>query len=354
MSRSAPTERPLSPREHEVLRGIVTHYVQTGAPVPSRTLAKLSSEGLSPASIRNVLADLEEAGYLSHPHASAGRVPTDAGYRYYVNTLPPGGGLSPLEQRALATGLTAEGEIESLVSRCCKLLSAASSQVAVGTGPDVGHSVFQHVEFVKITDRRLLVLFITAAGVVHRTVIDVAVPESRDELTRYANYLNEELIGRTLVEVRDHVRELMAEERATYDELARRALTLGARYFIESDATGEELVVDGTTRLIEGPPSLEDFDRMKHLLSALQEKSRILRLLNGCLEREGVVTAIGSETEDPDLEDCSLVATTYGDRDERIGTIGIIGPKRMDYERAIELVGYVADLLGATLARVRS
>jgi heat-inducible transcriptional repressor len=354
MTRIDAVPRPLSPREHEVLRGIVTHYVQTGTPVASRSLSKLNSEGLSPASIRNIMVDLEEAGFLAHPHASAGRVPTDLGYRYYVNTLQPHGGLSSLERQTLAQDLTAEGEIESLVSRCCKLLSAASSQVAVGTGPETGSTVFQHVEFVKITDERLLVLFITASGLVHRTVLDAKVPESRDELARYANYLNQELAGRTLVEVRDHVRELMAAERAAYDTLARRALTLGSRYFLESDPQADELVVDGTTRLIESPPSLEDFDRMKALLSALGEKSRILRLLNGCLQREGVVTAIGSETEDPILEGCSLVAATYGHNDERIGTIGIIGPKRMDYDRAIRLVGYVADLLGSTLGRVRS
>ncbi len=349
-----PTPRPLSPREHEVLRGIVTHHVRTGTPVASRALARLNSEGLSSASIRNILADLEDAGYLAHPHASAGRVPTDLGYRYYVDTLQPGGGLSSLERRTLAADLTAEGEIESLVTRCCKLLSVASSQVAVGTGPETAGSVFQHVEFVKLTDHRLLVLFITASGLVHRTVLDIAVPESREELSRHAAYLNDELVGRTLLGVRDHVRELMAHERATYDELARRALTLGARYFLETDPHADELVVDGTTRLIEGPPSLEDFDRMKALLSALQEKSRLLRLLNGCLDRDGVITAIGSETEEPILEGCSLVAATYGHHHQRIGTIGIIGPKRMDYDRAIQLVGYVADLLGATLGRVRS
>lgn len=354
MSSPATPSRPLSPREHEVLRGIVRHYVQTGSPVASRTLARQNSESLSAATIRAIMADLEEAGYLAHPHASAGRVPSELGYRYYVDTLDPRRALADAERAALADDLTAEGQIDSLVSRCCRLLSAASSQVAVGTSPDTATTVFRHLEFVKLTDRRLMVLFISEAGIVHQKVLDVAVPESRDELTRYANYLNEELGGRSLREVRDKVTELMRHDGATYDALVRRALVLGSRYFLESDPHAESLFVDGTDRLLQGPPSLEDFDRMKALLAAIQEKHRILRLLDRCLDGAGVRTAIGSETEDPELSTCSLVAAPYGGGGGSLGTIGIIGPTRMDYDRAIQLVGYVADLLGTTLERVRS
>lgn len=344
--------RRLTPREHEVLTGIVRHYVQTGVPAASRTLSKVNSEGLSPATIRGIMAELEEQGYLTHPHTSAGRFPTDMGYRYYVDTLNPREPLTEAERQALRDDLYAAGGMDSLISRCCRLLSVASSMVAVGTGPGQSVIRFRHVELVKLNERRLLVLFISGSGLVQQRVIETPVPETQVELTRYANYLNHELADRTLSEVRDHVADLMEEEQAAYDALARRALDLGAAYFAQASDEGE-LVVDGTDLLLEEQPSLEDFDRMKSLLVALRKKSRIIRLLNSCLDRTGVTTAIGVETDAPELAGCALVAASYEFEAVPAGTIGIIGPTRMDYDRAMALVEYVSGLLGGALAEAR-
>jgi heat-inducible transcriptional repressor len=313
----------------------------------------VNSEHLSSATLRSIMADLEEAGYISHPHTSAGRVPTDSGYRLYVDALDTSRGLSRGERTRLSENLHATGSLDSLVARCCKLLSAASRQVGVGTAPDRQATIFRHVELVKLSDQRVLVLFIAASGIVAQHVVAMRLPETQAELDRHAGYLNEQLGGRTLDQVRDRLLHLMREERATYDQLARRALELGALYFAEERSPARELYVDGAEHLIDRP-DLADFDRMKALLSALEEKSRILRLLDSCLASDGVVTAIGSENDEPILRSCSIVATSYGVDDTRMGSLGIIGPTRMDYDRARALVEYVSKLLGGALAPSRS
>ena len=351
------SRRSLSAREREVLEQIVAHYIQTGVPASSRAISKVNSEQLSSATLRRIMADLEEAGYITHPHTSAGRVPTDLGYRLYVDALDPSRGLSGAEQVRLSESLHATGNLDSLVSRCCNLLSAASHQVGVGTGPDRDATVFRHVELVKLSDHRVLVLFIAASGIVQQHVVATRVPESQPELDRHARFLNEELGGRTLDQVRARLIELMRDERAAYDQLARRALELGAQYFVEAQSPARELYVDGAEHLAEhlmDRPDLADFDRMKALLSALEEKSRILRLLDSCLASGGVVTAIGSENEEPRLLACSIVATSYGIADTPMGSLGIIGPTRMDYDRARALVQYVSQILGSALATSRS
>lgn len=345
--------RALTQREQEVLRAIVVQYLQTGEPVGSRTVAKGNSEGLCSASIRGIMSELEEGGFISHPHASAGRLPTDTGLRHYVETLDSRPRLSGAEKRALADNLYAEGGLPSLLARCTHLLSVASQQISVGTAHDLGATVFRHVELIKLTEERLLVVFITAAGIVSQHVMVLRVPESQAELDRHARYLNEQLAGQNLSQVRGRLAELVQEERAACDALARRALELGARYFASGQGSTGELVVQGTERVLDRPDPA-DLDRLKSLLAALEDKQRILNLLNRFLDRDGVALAIGRENEDPDLAGCSVVAASYGHGDTKLGALGIIGPTRMRYDRAIALVEYVADLLGAALQGSRS
>ncbi len=343
----------LSPREREILDTIVGHYIQTGTPVSSRAIAKVNREGLSAATLRSIMADLEEAGYVTHPHTSAGRVPTDSGYRYYVDSLTSRPSLSTTERRQIAEHIYAAGGIDSLLARCCRLLSTESHQIGVGTLPDLQVTVFRHVELVKLTDRRLLVLFVAASGLVFQHVIDATVEETQAELERQANFLNVELAGRTLPAVRDHLAQLMREERVAYDRLARRALQFGAQYFAFEPELAGEVCVEGAESLLDRK-DLAEFDRMKALLSALEDKRRAILLLNSCLGTEGIVTAIGSENAAPELAGCSLVATSYRFDESKAGMVGIIGPTRMDYDRAMALVEYVAQLLGEALAASRS
>jgi heat-inducible transcriptional repressor len=344
----------ISQREHEVLNAVVTQYIQTGEPVGSRSVAKTNIESLSPATIRSIMADLEEAGFITHPHTSAGRIPTDAGYRHYVDTMDAPPRLSDDEMDVLASGFHAAGGLSSLLERCCKLLSAASHQVGVGTAPDLHATMFRHVELVRVNEHRLLVVFLTAAGQVFQRVIEEQAVEAQAALDRHARLLNEELHGRTLPEVRDHLAELMRHERLAYDGLARRALELGAHFFADQVGSGDQLYVEGSPAVLGAGAAGVDFDSMKTLVATLENRQRVLRLLNRCLAREGVTTAIGSESATPELAGCSLVATSYGTPEAGVGTLGIIGPTRMNYDRAMALVEYVAELLSSALASTRT
>lgn len=345
--------RPLSPREREVLQAVVSHYIQTGAPVSSRAASRVNSENLSPASLRAIMADLEEAGYITHPHTSAGRVPTDLGYRVYVDGLDTRQALAAAEQRELLDSLYATGDIESLVARCCKLLSVASNQVGIGTEPMRAVTTYRHVEIVRLAPNRVLVLFIASSGLVRQHVVATSEDVPAGELQRLANFLNEELEGRTLEDVRSHIVTLMRQERSQYDQLVRRALEIGARFFAGDEMQAREVHVDGTEKLLERPdPS--DFDRMKALVATLEDKQRLVRLLDACLQNEGILTAIGTENLDPQLHGLSVVATSYEIDSTKVGMLGIIGPTRMDYDRAMALVGYVSELLGTALRGTRS
>ena len=351
--RSAPERRALSPREQEVLQAVVSHYIQTGAPVSSRAVSRVNSERLSPASLRAIMADLEEAGYITHPHTSAGRVPTDLGYRMYVDALDARQSLSDLERRDLLDSLYATGDIESLVARCCKLLSVASNQIGIGTEPARAVITYRHVELVRLAANRVLVLFISSNGLVRQHVVATSEDLPPGELQRLAGFLNGELQGRSLADVRAHLVTLLRQERAQYDVLVRRALEIGSRFFVSEEMQSRELHVDGAEKLLERPdPS--DFDRMKGLVAALEDKHRLVRLLDACLANEGILTAIGSENDDPSLHGLSVVATSYELDSTKVGMIGIIGPTRMDYDRAMALVGYVSEILGTALRGTRS
>ncbi len=345
--------RALSPREQEVLHSVVSHYIQTGTPVSSRVVARVNSEHLSPASLRAIMADLEEAGYITHPHTSAGRVPTDLGYRVYVDSLDVRRGLTSEERTGLRENLYAPGGMDSLVSRCCKLLAVASNQIGVGTEPVRAANAYRHVEFLRIGPHRVLVMFISSSGLVRQHVVATAEDLPPAELERLANYLNQELQGRSLEDVRGRILSLMQDERTQYDRLARRALEIGSQFFSTDGIDVRELHVDGAGNLLERPDPA-DFDRMKTLLAALEDKRRIVRLLDSCVANKGVVTAIGSENRDPELEGLSVVASSYSMGACQVGMLGIIGPTRMDYDRAMALVEHVAQLLGTALEDGRS
>jgi heat-inducible transcriptional repressor len=351
--RGAPERRNLSPREREVLQAVVSHYIQTGAPVSSRAVSRVNSEHLSPASLRAIMADLEEAGYITHPHTSAGRIPTDLGYRVYVDGIDAGQPLAASERRALLDGLYATGDIESLVARCCKLLSVASNQVGIGTEPARAVTTYRHVELVRLSPHRVLVLFIASSGLVRQHVVATTDDTPPQELERLANFLNEELQGRSLEEVRGRLVELMRNERSQYDVLVRRALEIGSRFFVSDDLGPSDVHVDGTENLLDRPDH-RDFARRKSLGTALEDKHRLVRLLDACMANEGILTAIGSENSDPELHGLSVVATSYAIDSTKVGMLGIVGPTRMDYDRAMSLVGYVAELLGTALRGSRS
>jgi heat-inducible transcriptional repressor len=340
----------LDPRAQEILRNVVANYILTGEPVGSRTIARMSREGLSPASIRNVMSDLEEMGLLTHPHTSAGRIPTDKGYRYYVDSLLPAGRL-PLRERTLIDESLAGigGELSEAREVIPRLLSRLTSQVGYFVSPPLNNSLLKHIEFMQLHDRRVLVVFVDRSGVVAHRILETEEDYSQGDLDRAGRYLVSEFAGKSLLEIRARLVALMAEEKAAFDTLVRNAITLGTSY-LEAESDESRLVLQGTSNIMKHP-EFADMDTMRKLFKTFEEKHRLVSLLDRCLDRSGVRVLIGSETDDPALDHLSLVSSPYHLDDKTTGLLGILGPTRMEYHRAVVLVDYISRLLSTLLTR---
>ena len=336
-----------SDRGKEVLKIVVEGYIETGEPVGSRTVAKRCSLNLSPATIRNVMADLEEMGYLFQPHVSAGRIPTEKGLRFFIDVLLEPEELSPL-QRAQIERLYEEpgGDLAALMKRACRLVAAFSHYPGLVMLPPLRETVFKRIEFVRLRPKQILVLFVSSSGMVQTRVVELDEDLPEGELRRMAEYLNEMLTGLPLREVRERLMAEVERERKAYDDLRARALKIGGRslMLVEGD---REVYIEGQTQILEEPEFSSDARRMRQLLEALDRKGRLLEILDKAIKfkEEGVQVLIGSESRIEGLEMCSLVLSPYGLQDHALGILGVIGPLRMAYSRVVPLVDYTAKVL---------
>ena len=343
----------LPARAQEILRSIIAHYILTGEPVGSRTIAKMNWEGLSPASIRNVMADLEELGYLTQPHASAGRIPTDKGYRYYVDTLLPAGPLGPRDRAVIDSSLKEiGGEFSEAMEAVPRLLSRLTSQVAYLLAPPPSDSILKHIEFVRLHPRRVLVVFVDRAEVVSHRVLDTEEDYEQPDLDRAGRYLVAEFAGRSLREIRQRLVALMAEDKAAFDGLLHNAVTLGTSY-LEAESAERKLVVEGQANIM-NHPELADLQTMRSLFATFEEKHRLVTLLDRYLDAGGVRVVIGSEASDLTRGRLSIVASPYRLNDGAPGWLGIMGPTRMEYDRAVAVVEYISRLFSTLLHRQNS
>ncbi len=330
----------LSERSRHILAALVGEYVETGEPVASATLVKRGGFGLSSATVRNVLAALEEQGYVYQPHTSAGRMPTNVGYRCYVDMLLETrrpGRASGLEAQLLAQA-GSPPLMEEALTTVSHVLSEASHHVGFAVPPLGEDAAFERIDFVPISGTKVLVVVVMRGGQVSNKVVDIGERLQTSELYEAANYLNEEFAGRPLSEVRAAVAARMAEERTLYDALLSRALRLATSTFVGLNEP-QTLFIEGAASLVEeseegGRVSL---GTLRTLLTMIEEKHRLVRLLTEYMEGPGLTVIIGTEHTAPDLREVSLVATTYTDGD-RLGAIGVIGPTRMKYSRAISIV----------------
>ena len=345
--KSAPqrTGLGLDDREAAILRSVIRQHIVSGEPIGSRAVSKGPQLDLSPATIRNIMAELEERGFLSQPHTSAGRVPTPKAYRLYVDRMIRRPRMSSSQIQAIDRAMLASrGEITDLLAEASRQLSRFSNQVGVVLAPEIRRIVVEHVEFVRLDTRRVVAVVVGRSGVVHNRILDVVEPLEQRELDRIGRYLSEQFGGRTLPEIRDLLRRRMSEERAAYDRLVARSLELGRRT-VEAESGEAEVFVDGASNLMDSP-EFADPDKIKGLMQALEQKQTLITLLGRVLQDEGLQVVIGGE--DPpasDLAQCSLVATTYGTGDRVMGTLGVVGPTRMEYAHAIALVDYLAQVL---------
>ncbi len=338
----------LTPRDREILKDVILTYMLSAEPVSSRSVAKHGRLDLSAATIRNVMADLEEWGYLVQPHTSAGRVPTRAAYHLFIESMMQTKRLPAKERRYIEENLKgAPADADHLMGVTSHLLSELSHQVGIVVTPVMGDTVLKTVDFVPLSGRRVLCVVVSAAGFVDHKVIEAEEEIPRHELLRIANELTENFAGQTLREIRDRLLRMMAEERAQVDSLLARTIDL-AREALAVDAT-PEVLLDGASTLL-ARPELADVQRVRRMFEAFVDKARLVRMLSQCLKGGGVRVLIGEDSDLTSELDFSLVACPYGVGDQPLGTLGILGPTRMEYQRIIPLVHYLSDALGQALA----
>ncbi len=337
----------LTPRDREILRDVVQTFILVGEPVSSRSVAKHAHHGVSAATIRNVMADLEEWGYLEQPHTSAGRVPSSAGYHLYIESLMEKESVSEDDRRRIEVDLQrVVAEPGQLVARTSQLLSRLSGQIGILVTPAIGDTVLRTVDFVPLSGRRVLCVVVSESGFVENKLIQVEEALSREELIRISNFLTENYRGKTLRTIRERLLASMSDERTQMDELLGRAITLAQRS-LES-AEEPEVLVEGTAQLL-SRPELESLSRVRLLLDMFADRQRLVGLLNQCMTGGGVRVVIGDDSTVTSDLGFSLVARSFGTGDGAPGTLGIFGPSRMAYERIIPLVDYLGESLSRAL-----
>lgn len=343
----------LDERHVAVLHEIIRAHIRSGEPIGSQAVARAARLGLSSASIRSVMAELEESGLLVQPHRSAGRVPTDRAYRVYVDSMigQPRVALSQAStiDRALHDS---RGEVAELLGEASRQLSRLSQQVGVVLAPDLGRTVVEHLEFVRLEGRRVVAILVSPSGLVHNRILRIDDAPRQDELDRIGRYLSDEFGGMTLPQMREALRERLLVDRAAYDRLVSASLELGRRT-VEVDGGEAEVFVEGASNLLDIPEFAEP-GALRGLLRALEEKSTLIDLLGQVLAGEGVQVVIGEENPLSDMAGCSLVASTYGTPERPMGTVGIVGPTRMSYRRAIALVDYLSRVLSNLLSQTEN
>jgi heat-inducible transcriptional repressor len=343
----------LDERRREVLRTLIQVHIETGEPVGSESLSRTLHRVLSPATLRNVMADLEAMGYLDHPHTSAGRVPTDEGYRFYVDSLMDAHPLPASEAAAIASALGGgSASAAQAMERASQILSRLSRYVGFVLAPDIAQTSFRHLDLVPLVHPRVLVVMVSATGLVTEKVIEVEERLAPSDLQACANYLNAHFPGMTLAAIRSRLLEMMREEKALYDSLEKRVLAVAEQAF--GPPSGEASVyLDGTSNML-SQAAVDDLERMRTLFRTFEEKGRLVRILNACIAGDGIRVFIGHENPDPDLKGLSLVAapcTVGGD----VGWgLGVLGSTRMEYAHVVPLVDHVARALAGALQELHA
>jgi len=345
----SPEKSELSPKRDALLLATVDEFISTAEPVGSNLIASRHSIGLRAAMVRNLMAELEQLGYLHQPHPSAGRVPTDKAFRHYVDRMTPQSRIG-FEDRAQIelhySGQSGHTDIAATMRATSRLLAVLSGQAALVMAPRLEAVALERVNFVRLRERGVLAIFAARAGAVHNRMVEAERDYSQDELDRMAGYLNDSLQGRTLVEARAWIEARLKEERARYDHFMREALVLGGA--LAARLEGAELYVEGSAQALE-QPEFTDRNKLRELLRALEDKTALLDLLERSLKETGTTVSIGTENFDSHLTDFSVVASPYQSGSTPLGSLALVGPVRMDYQRMIALVDYTARALSRAL-----
>ena len=344
----------LNERSREIFRHVVDAYVETGEPVGSRTIARKLGGSLSPATIRNVMADLEYAGLLYAPHTSAGRLPTDAGFRMFVSGLLQVGGLDATERNAIDAHCRAAGRSpEEVLDQATGALAGLARCAGLVLAPKL-EAPLKHIEFVNLKPGRALVVMVDESGNVENRVFEVPRDLRPSALVEAGNFLAARLAGKTVAEARNSILTELESGRAELDELTAKVVQAGLATW-SGDRAGERdgaLIIKGQSHLLSNVTALEDLERIRQLFSALEAREQMVRLLDLVGKAEGVQIFIGAQSELFGLAGCSMVVAPFqNSREQIVGAIGVIGPTRLNYARIIPMVDYTAKLVGRILDR---
>ncbi|MEW6120260.1 MAG: heat-inducible transcriptional repressor HrcA [Pseudomonadota bacterium] len=335
----------LTDRARILLKTLVERYIAEGEPVGSRTLSKHSGLDLSPASIRNVMSDLEEMGFVASPHTSAGRVPTPRGYRFFVDTLLTVRPLAQVEVNQLETHL-APSDPQKLITAASTLLSDLSQFAGLVMTPR-RNPAFRQIEFLSLSEKRILLIIVTLEGEVENRVIVTEQPYSASALTEAANYLNQHFAGFTFDQVRTRLRDELGRMRDDITQLMAAAVDAGSQAL---DTSQENVVVSGSRKLLDVEELSSNMGNLRRLFDAFEQKTGLLQLLDQSRSAAGVQIFIGGESNLLPLDECSLVTAPYSVDGQVVGTLGVVGPTRMAYERVVPIVDITAKLLSSALS----
>lgn len=339
----------LNERKEQILRAVVVNYIKTAEPVGSRTVARLYKMGLSSATIRNEMADLEELGYLVQPHTSAGRIPSQLGYRYYVDNLMEPGDISDDDEKVISNYLSFEKmrEIEQIINNSARVLSSVTNQTSLIMGPQFKKSAFHQLRILPLDEKRGLVVLITDTGFIKNKVIDMQQQLTQAELHQVVSYLNQKLYGLTI----DQVTTSLINELKR--DLFKRLEILEQAFILLEESLKEEkqirVFLGGTTNIL-NQPEFKDVDKIRRMLNLFEQEPLLFKILEETSNENDIVVRIGAENEYEDIQECTLITGTYKIHDKTIGTLGVLGPTRMDYSRVISVMRRMVDYLNNRLS----
>jgi heat-inducible transcriptional repressor len=335
-------------RRQAVLATIIDEYLVSGEPVGSHVISEKFSRapGWSSATIRNVMAELEDLGLLVQPHTSAGRIPTDQGYRHYVDNVLDSARLSKQDVAAIENiGLSDQvrARPDRAMEKASHVLSALSNNVGIVVWPSLAHNGLKDIRFVKLPDSRILVVLVSTSNVVHDKVVTLAEDFTQEELNRAARFLNTEFAGKSLISIRSEIVARMKQERALYDAVVRNAMLLCERSLQDEDSAVAEVFVDGASNIF-GKPEFSDTETIRGLFQTFEEKSRLVKILNECVAGDSsgaVQILIGKENAVSSMQYCTVITTSYRVGSDVCGTLGVVGPTRIAYGRMMAVVNYL-------------
>jgi len=336
----------LTERSKRILEAIIEDYIVSAEPVGSRTVTRSHGLSLSPATVRNVMADLEEMGYLASPHTSAGRVPTDKAYRFYVDSLVEVGTIARNEQEEIVKRCSLAGkDLGEALKETSRMLSSLSHYTGIVVAPRFTDTVFRHIEFIKLGGSRILAILVSRNGSVQNKIIEAGDELRAADLVRMSNYLNHVLKGLTIAQVKEKIIREMQSDKVRYDALLARALEFSRQTLPDTESV---VFIEGQSNILE-QPEFADLGRMKEIFRAFEEKGQLLSLLDRCMAGQGVNIFIGAETHLSQMVGMSLITATYKTGRNTLGVLGVIGPTRMGYGKVIPIVDYTARLVSTLL-----